>query len=459
MAQCSICTEDFDSEERCPRLLQCGHTFCSQCLETLADRAASLGDGEAISCAIPCPFDRIVTRLDVPQVLESTTDSSGTVKLTSALPKNVFWLEIIRLGDQTGTHGPVPITGRPFCDACSVVDIEGGKNGRHLATHWCEDCGEFMCSSRYAEHSQRKPFRSHKAVTVAVAMREKWLGDLGAEWLKEVEDGVWVAQGQAKLAKIQQAQQNLLVTQAELQSNCETTIASIHELFNTLCDRIRDEEKKLVARVEHLCKTKLFMLTDQQKCLGSIQVCTQRAIDATNSLLKELHYDPNAEESQDSVTLGEVFRGTSAKDMRALLLNPCNLVHALEDGEVAILVNHEKLFGRVASAVAASVKIVGATVDDKYNNVNDHISEELEAQKAIERGLQLLFGSGRGAKVNYPGALASLKVPMARGNPTAIALGGEVHFWMNSNVMMQRAMPTRMRFARYWRKRRCGTTI
>ena len=33
--QCSICTECYDDKKKCPRLLSCGHSFCSSCLEKL----------------------------------------------------------------------------------------------------------------------------------------------------------------------------------------------------------------------------------------------------------------------------------------------------------------------------------------------------------------------------------------------------------------------------------------
>ena len=46
--ECSLCYERYDDNKRCPRLLSnCGHTFCTHCLEQL------LKDG-----TISCPQDR-----------------------------------------------------------------------------------------------------------------------------------------------------------------------------------------------------------------------------------------------------------------------------------------------------------------------------------------------------------------------------------------------------------------
>ena len=33
--ECSICFEHYNDESKCPRLLSCGHSFCSSCLERL----------------------------------------------------------------------------------------------------------------------------------------------------------------------------------------------------------------------------------------------------------------------------------------------------------------------------------------------------------------------------------------------------------------------------------------
>eukprot|EP00808_Paulinella_micropora_P022319 g81794.t1 len=46
--ECSLCYEPYNGEERCPRLLKCGHTYCHSCLRELLK-----GDG-----SIDCPVDR-----------------------------------------------------------------------------------------------------------------------------------------------------------------------------------------------------------------------------------------------------------------------------------------------------------------------------------------------------------------------------------------------------------------
>jgi hypothetical protein len=38
--QCTICSQEYDTEERTPRLLpDCGHTLCTKCLKDLLEKA------------------------------------------------------------------------------------------------------------------------------------------------------------------------------------------------------------------------------------------------------------------------------------------------------------------------------------------------------------------------------------------------------------------------------------
>eukprot|EP00052_Salpingoeca_macrocollata_P029031 m.288446 g.288446 ORF g.288446 m.288446 type:complete len:57 (-) comp22936_c1_seq6:114-284(-) len=43
-SQCTVCTESYDRGARCPRLLACGHTFCSECLGQLNSNSNSCND-------------------------------------------------------------------------------------------------------------------------------------------------------------------------------------------------------------------------------------------------------------------------------------------------------------------------------------------------------------------------------------------------------------------------------
>ena len=48
---CAICMEKYNSNNKTPRILTCGHTFCTQCLEKIARR-------DNRNSGINCPLDK-----------------------------------------------------------------------------------------------------------------------------------------------------------------------------------------------------------------------------------------------------------------------------------------------------------------------------------------------------------------------------------------------------------------
>ena len=127
--ECSLCYERYDDNKRCPRLLSnCGHTFCTHCLEQL------LKDG-----TISCPQDR-----------KDIHVTAGVV----GLPKNFALLDVL-----LASSHKQPDTTPVLCDTCSD---EG-----HPATSCCLECKENMCELVAQLHTRQKISRDHRVVSIA----------------------------------------------------------------------------------------------------------------------------------------------------------------------------------------------------------------------------------------------------------------------------------------------------
>ena len=52
LLECAICMEKYNTTNKIPRILTCGHTFCSSCLEIICERSGIESSG------ISCPLDK-----------------------------------------------------------------------------------------------------------------------------------------------------------------------------------------------------------------------------------------------------------------------------------------------------------------------------------------------------------------------------------------------------------------
>ena len=121
--ECSICFERFNDENKCPRLLSCGHSFCSCCLERLLRS----------------------NTIDCPQCRNPVVVPSGV----HGLSKNFALLDIVN--ETTSKQHVLPNTrekrpslagnrskGSHECEACDK---------KHPANFCCLDCKENMCKN------------------------------------------------------------------------------------------------------------------------------------------------------------------------------------------------------------------------------------------------------------------------------------------------------------------------
>lgn len=123
LVECVVCREVYDDQNLCPRMLKCGHSFCTRCLWQLL-----IADDKIL-----CPTCRV----------EVNVRQDGV----AGLPKNFALLTIL---DVTPQQQEVESLFN-----CEICDDE------HLAIFWCFNCDEDMCKVAAHFHIRHKASNDH----------------------------------------------------------------------------------------------------------------------------------------------------------------------------------------------------------------------------------------------------------------------------------------------------------
>ena len=142
--ECPVCFEPYDDKLHTPRLLPCGHSFCTICLELMLNSGGF----------IICPLDK------------------GNVRVpngVSSLAKNFTLLAIIsdsQVGDSQGGINKVETGETEACsDKCPIL-CESCAGEEHPVAFKCLDCHEHMCEEASKFHTRTKYTRDHKVVSI-----------------------------------------------------------------------------------------------------------------------------------------------------------------------------------------------------------------------------------------------------------------------------------------------------
>ena len=130
--ECPICYEQFNESNLCPRMLSCGHSFCSSCLERLLH-------GNTIDC---------------PTCKTPVNVTSGV----AGVAKNFALLSIVNVSPKRRVRESL---GEGYSEICSFRDDD-----KHPATSHCLDCKDDMCADTVRWHYRNKASGDHRIVSL-----------------------------------------------------------------------------------------------------------------------------------------------------------------------------------------------------------------------------------------------------------------------------------------------------
>lgn len=152
--ECSICYNTYDNVFKTPKLLECTHTFCLECLSRLMAVSGADQDDNGGSARLSCPFCRQLTM--VPEEGPPALATSREV--------------LCKLPSHQQQEEPVWLDGQKLCYKSSRQDAEAGGPDSPTAFCICIDIG------------------SNKSADAPAPTRSRTFGPMGrlADWKRMV---------------------------------------------------------------------------------------------------------------------------------------------------------------------------------------------------------------------------------------------------------------------------------
>eukprot|EP00300_Choanocystis_sp_HF-7_P019232 c20275_g1_i6.p1 GENE.c20275_g1_i6~~c20275_g1_i6.p1 ORF type:complete len:567 (+),score=96.76 c20275_g1_i6:44-1744(+) len=288
-ARCDRCDNLIDADARCPRFLDCWHYFCTDCLNEMCKKS---GGGHIV-----CPKDDEVTKITPQRPVRMLVPHIPLLsEYQQSHPQSEF-----EKGDET----------KRLCQVCG--------DDPHQATHFCQECEQFMCESVAGLHKRMKSSRDHNVVGVDEAGSQSNQCSEHQEpfILYDTECNCLVCGkctgiGKHKGHACREAKECLPELRTQLTrclNDARKAISSLQHLqqaSNKLGDKIEQAgtearqditnyfakiretvsacEQMLLDQVNRAIKTKSFELHDFQQCLSNRLLCSEYSMNSASQL-------------------------------------------------------------------------------------------------------------------------------------------------------------------------------
>ena len=211
LTECIVCFETF----RDPQLLTCQHTFCKRCVGQIADAGA-----------IQCPTCKKVSLMD------DVKPDFRLTKFLDALAQKVKDLTVVpadtHRDTKAGNHRQ-----RKSCDLCEDK----------VATHWCNDCEQWICDHCKQTHLKAKSSKSHIIISIKAKNQQRKV--VLEEILEQVTDKAGAYQ--SSIDQYNEEKAKISAYQETVMAECKQMRAQCHQEVDRQFDGLEERVKAMIS--------------------------------------------------------------------------------------------------------------------------------------------------------------------------------------------------------------------
>lgn len=279
---CGICCEGFDDEKRCPRLLNCGHSFCGGCLEKLIQAAVVTCPNCRKEVPVPGGVNGLVKNFalldallvapkeDLVRSCNVCSDEHNAQFVCLDCKQNLcqqasLWHTKTKLTLKHRVVSFEELKANPQLLQTSNICPEHGKSYRYFD----QDCGRVICRDCAALNHN-----GHKCSSLVSA---------AATYKEEI--GAKVEQVVARATQVEAAEVRAAEVSRRLDENFEQVAADVRAAFQEIHDAATVKEAFLVGQLTQQHKAKSVILTNQRDLLHISRACLESVVQRTQNAI------------------------------------------------------------------------------------------------------------------------------------------------------------------------------